>query len=528
MWNKKTQDLNESGVRVPDNSNPLRKNDQIQEVHVESVRGKARHQIVFTAVAFILLFILMTVSYCRYAVINKRELFDNSYNTREELLEKYNRRGMIFSEDGETLAYSDEDNKRRYPYGEDFCHAVGYSVLGGSGIEDYMKYELLTSDISFKSRLEYDEENSLYPGNNVYTTLNTRLQQYACEALREGDYRGAVIITEPSTGKILAMVSMPGFEPEELEQIWDYLRTDESGRAQLLNRATQGIYPPGSTFKIVDCIELLEENPDAPADFYYNCEDGIYTFDDESIHCFDYQHHGEQDLAGAFANSCNSAFAELVTKELDENKFRNTLRKLMFDQPLPYDLPCSESHSQLLEEGEISTHNLMQVAIGQGTTGVSPMHMNMLTMAVANDGVLMRPYMVESVCTADDSVLKKYSSRRVAALFDGSVADSLRSLMWGVTHIDSEKGVYGTASEFDSAQNYIAFGKTGTAEFGEDEDSHGWFTGFTVNADEGREGEAELCITVLIENSGAGRDKAVPIARQILDKWYGEYSYGDY
>ncbi len=95
--------------------------------------------------------------------------------------------------------------------------------------------------------------------------------------------------------------------------------------------------------------------------------------------------------------------------------------------------------------------------------------------------------------------------------------------MWGVTHIDSENGIYGTASEFNYSQNYIAFGKTGTAEFGDGEDSHGWFTGFTVDAEEGREGKPELCITVLVENSGAGSDKAVPIARQILDRWYEEY-----
>lgn len=522
MLKKKAQDPVESGVRVPDTSNTGRNDAQTGEVHVESFRTRARHQIQFTAVAFILLFAIMSVSFCRYAVVNKRELFGNGYNKRFQLLEKRNRRGSVISGDGETLAYSDDNNDRYYPFGEDFCHTVGFYINGGGGIEKFFEYEMLSSDISFKSRLKYDEEFSLYPGNDVYLTLNTKLQQYACEALRGGDYRGAVVITEPSTGEILAMVSMPGFEPEELEATWEYLRTDES-RAPLVNRATQGIYPPGSTFKIVDCIELLQEDPDALDTFSYNCEDGTYTFNDESIHCFDYQHHGEQDLAAAFANSCNSAFAELVTQKLDENRFRSTLKKLMFDKSLPYGMPYSESHSQLLEEGEISTHNLMQVAIGQGTTGVSPLHMNMITMAVANDGVLMRPYMVDSVRTAEDQVLKNYSPRQAATLFDGSVAKNLRSLMWGVTHIDSENGIYGTASEFNDSQNYIAFGKTGTAEFGDGEDSHGWFTGFTVDAEDGREGKPELCITVLVENSGAGSDKAVPIARQILDRWYEEY-----
>ncbi len=505
MLKKKAQDPVESGVRVPDTSNTGRNDAQTGEVHVESFRTRARHQIQFTAVAFILLFAIMSVSFCRYAVVNKRELFGNGYNKRFQLLEKRNRRGSVISGDGETLAYSDDNNDRYYPFGEDFCHTVGFYINGGGGIEKFFEYEMLSSDISFKSRIKYDEEFSLYPGNDVYLTLNTKLQQYACEALRGGDYRGAVVITEPSTGKILAMVSSPGIDVDVLSDIGKHYAEGEN------------------CVPIHSIVRVDERNAEALDTFSYNCEDGTYTFNDESIHCFDYQHHGEQDLAAAFANSCNSAFAELVTQKLDENRFRSTLKKLMFDKSLPYGMPYSESHSQLLEEGEISTHNLMQVAIGQGTTGVSPLHMNMITMAVANDGVLMRPYMVDSVRTAEDQVLKNYSPRQAATLFDGSVAKNLRSLMWGVTHIDSENGIYGTASEFNYSQNYIAFGKTGTAEFGDGEDSHGWFTGFTVDAEEGREGKPDLCITVLVENSGAGSDKAVPIARQILDRWYEEY-----
>ena len=189
------------------------------------------------------------------------------------------------------------------------------------------------------------------------------------------------------------------------------------------------------------------------------------------------------------------------------------------------------SHSQLLEEGEISTHNLMQVAIGQGRTEVSPLHMNMITMAVANKGVLMRPYLIEDVCTAEGKTLRQYSPTEQGTLLDEETADYLRRLMRGVTRVtyNSEDGssVWGTASEFEGTQTYTAFGKTGTAEFmEEDEDqeegSHAWFTGFAVDADKGENGDPDLCITVLIENGGAGSDRAVPIAKRILDRWYGE------
>ncbi len=530
MWKKRQQLPEEGGIRIPDAGVHRSGADNGNEVVVESGRKKARHQIVFTAVVFVVLFAVMSAYFCSYAFINRRWLFDNDYNSRDSLLEEHNQRGKILASGGEELAYSDEDNTRIYPYESEFCHVVGYSILGGSGIEEYMKYELLHSDIPFESKLSYDRNGQKYPGNNVNTTLSVKMQDIVYSEL--GDYRGAVIVTEPSTGKILAMVSKPDFDPNTLSQIWESIRQDDSEDALLLNRVTQGLYPPGSTFKIVDSIEFLQEDPSNFNTFSYNCEDGIYENGEDSIHCFDYEHHYQQNLEQAFAHSCNSAFAKIVTEDLDLNRFRKTLRRLMFDQELPYDLPYSTSHSQLLEDGDISTHNLMQVAIGQGRTEVSPLHMNMITMAVANKGVLMRPYLIDSVCTAEGEVLRQYSDTEAGSLMDEETAAYVRKLMRGVTRVtyNSEDGssVWGTASEFDGTQTYTAFGKTGTAEFGEDEEeenSHAWFTGFAVSAENGEDGDPDLCITVLIENGGVGSDRAVPIAKSILDRWYGEGQY---
>ena len=529
MWKKKQQLPEEGGIRIPDSDTRGYIADSGNEVIVESGKKKARRQIVFTAVVFVLLFAVMTVYFCSYAIINRRWLFDNDYNSRDALLEDHNLRGEIRASDGETLAYSDEDNTRYYPYEEEFCHVVGYSILGGSGIEEYMKYELLHSDIPFESKLDCDRNEQKYPGNDVNTTLSVRMQDIVYSEL--GDYRGAVIVTEPSTGKILAMVSKPDYDPNTLASIWESLRTDDSGSAQLLNRATQGLYPPGSTFKIVDSIEFLQEDPSNFNTFSYNCQDGIYQNGNDSIHCFDYEHHYQQNLEQAFAHSCNSAFAKIVTEEIDQDRFRKTLKRLMFDKDLPYDLPCSVSHSQLLEKGEISTHNLMQVAIGQGRTEVSPLHMNMITMAVANRGVLMRPYLVDSVCTAEGTILRQYNATEEGTLLDEETADYVRRLMRGVTRVtynsDDGSSVWGTASEFEGTQTYTAFGKTGTAEYmeedeEEEEGSHAWFTGFAVGAEKGENGDPDLCITVLIENGGVGSDRAVPIAKRILDRWYGE------
>lgn len=529
MWKNNPNTPDEGGVRVPDKTGFNEDPDSRGEVHVASVKGRARRHIVCTAVAFIVLFAVMAVYFCGFAIVNQRELFDNGYNSRVYLLAEHNRMGTVFSADGEVLAESDENNIRSYPQGTLFCHAVGFSDNGGSGLEDYMRYNMMHSDISFKGRIGHDRNKELYPGNNVYTTLDTDLQRYAYEALSGGGqgFRGAVLITEPTTGKIRAMVSLPGFDPEDESQILNYMYSEDVTDAPLVNRVTQGAYPPGSTFKIVDAIELLQEDSSAMEDYSFDCQTGTYGEGEESIHCFDYEHHGEQNLEQAFAHSCNSAFADIVANHLDKDRFRKTLKKLMFNRELPYDLPCIDSTSQLLNEPDISRKEELQVAIGQGSTLVSPLHMNMITMAVANRGVLMRPYMVESVRTAEDTILEQYQPREAAALMNDETADSLRVLMGAVTSVthneETGQDVKGTASEFDGTANYRAFGKTGTAEYGSDTDSHAWFTGFTV-ADEDREnGEADLCITVVIENGGVGSDKAVPVAKRILDQWYGEY-----
>ena len=137
------------------------------------------------------------------------------------------------------------------------------------------------------------------------------------------------------------MVSKPDFDPNQIEEEWDYLLSDnESGT--LLNRVTQGLYPPGSTFKIVDCIDILREDPEIAEDYRYDCT-GVFEKGGESIHCYDYEVHGNVDLKESFAHSCNASFANLGVNEIDPESMSETLRFLLFNQKLPYDLPYVRS-----------------------------------------------------------------------------------------------------------------------------------------------------------------------------------------
>lgn len=134
-------------------------------------------------------------------------------------------------------------------------------------------------------------------------------------------------------GKVLVMVSKPGYDPSTLLQDWDILTSKENREGQLLNRAAQGLYPPGSTFKIMTALEYMREHPDSYRDYQFDCR-GVYENEDYRIKCYHNTAHGHQDFALAFANSCNGAFSSLGL-DLNLGKFRETAKSLLFDSPLP-------------------------------------------------------------------------------------------------------------------------------------------------------------------------------------------------
>lgn len=464
------------------------------------MKRRINFHIVFVCLLFFVLFTAMGVSFVRYALANKRDLFGNNANHRDALLEEVNRRGSIYAADDTVLAYTDDNGTRIYPENNLFAHAIGYSTLGGSGLEEYCKYELLHSGLSVEEQMAYKNQNLKCPGNDIRTTLDPKLQEAAYNAM--GNYQGAVIVTEPSTGRILAMVSKPDFDPNTIEANWNYYLTEDTS-GTLLNRVSQGQYPPGSTFKIVDVIEYLQEYPDQADSYLYTCT-GTFERDGESLHCYHNEVHEEVTLEESFAVSCNSSFSN-IGMSLNRPAFIKTLDTLLFNRKLPYDMPSSTSKINLTED--ISTREMIQVAIGQGTTQMSPLHLNMLTCAAANQGMLMKPYMLEKVTNARGREIAVYSPTEYGRLFAPEVAEKLTGYMRAVV-------TEGTAISL-SDRSYQAAGKTGSAEFDEKTNSHAWFTGFAPYDD------PKICVTVIIEGEGTGSGYAVPVAARVMDAYFG-------
>ena len=281
----------------------------------------------------------------------------------------------------------------------------------------------------------------------------------------------------------------------------DLLADKESG--VLLNRVTQGLYPPGSTFKIVTALAYIRENPDSYSQYTYQCN-GRFTHGEETINCYHGTVHGQEDFAKSFAKSCNASFAN-IGMQLDRNRFADTLEGLLFNQELKVGFAYNQS--KLVVDANTEDADMMQASIGQGTTAVTPLQMNMLTCAIANDGMLMKPYLVDHVETHEGNVIKQFEAASYKRMMSEEEAQIMKELMQEVVKS-------GTGTKLADA-SYTAAGKTGSAEYNSVKtDSHAWFTGFAPVED------PELCVTVIIEGAGSGGDYAVPIARRIFDAYF--------
>lgn len=477
----------------------------MREKSLTAKRNKKKNrEIMLVTWTFTLILLAMSGYIAYYAATHKQELINNSYNGRQQMLLAQNQRGRILAAGGEILAETiigeDGKEKRQYPYQNLFSHVVGYSINGRLGVEAQANYYLINSNAPLSQKASLDASNMKYPGDDVITTLDVKLQQVASTAL--GVYQGAVIVTEPDTGKILAMVSKPDFNPEQIADLWDSLVADKESSI-LLNRVTQGLYPPGSTFKIMTALEYIKENPENYSDYHYQCN-GTISQGEDKIQCYHGTVHGSVDFTKAFAKSCNCSFANMGLA-LDRKAFGKTLDSLLINQELPVVFPAGISKVNVT--GDTTDSDVMQISIGQGMATVTPLQMNMITCAIANHGTLMKPYVVASVQNSAGNIVKTFGSVSYGNIMSTKEADIMTQLMKAVVE-------EGTATKLKGLA-YTAAGKTGSAEYGTIKgDSHAWFTGFAPCEN------PEICVTIIIEEAGAGGDYAVPIAKRIFDSYF--------
>ena len=244
----------------PDSDRNIRK---INKVRKKINRGRVINQdILKVFVFFALLFAALIVFLGYFLTFRASSVINNSFNRRTDTLEKTVVRGSILASDGQELAYStvnaDGTETRYYPYANAFAHVVGFDTHGRLGLEASYNYYLLTSHAGVFQKISNEFNNVKNPGDNILTSLRVGLQNYIYNII--GSENAAVICMNPETGEIYAMVSKPDFDPNYIDYYWSSMIAEEDSSV-LLNRTTQGLFTPGSTFKIFTLYEYLQEHP---------------------------------------------------------------------------------------------------------------------------------------------------------------------------------------------------------------------------------------------------------------------------
>ena len=445
------------------------------------------------------LFALM-VAYCCYSVyFYGGRWVANPHNPRISSQKQEVIMGTVRDRDGTVLAYTDETGARRYHNSRDTRMAVS-QVVGDSsgkvstGVDTFHAQYMLGFRSSIFERVGDAITGTPQRGDDIQLTISERLSRYISEQFPEGK-RGAVVVLNYKTGEILSMVSMPQFDPVNLSPAL----SDEAAGA-LINRATQGLYPPGSTFKIVTMASALENLPDL-RDFAFDCT-GYYPVGNYSV--TESSGHGVQSLSDAFANSCNTTFAAL-SQDLGYTMLGQTAEKLGFNENFMFgDLIVYNSSYPI---DDLSAEDLAWSSIGQGRVLATPMHMALIASMIANGGVMNEPHLLREITTAQGGTRKLPGSFIGTRVLSESVAERLEKEMVRVVKS-------GTGTRAALGNGYVVAGKTGSAEASNDKtiETHAWFVGYITNDN------APYAISVLVENGGSGGGVAAPLARKTLQK----------
>ena len=445
------------------------------------------------------LFGVMT-AYCCYSVFfYGGRWVSNPHNPRISSQKQSVIMGTVTDRDGTVLAYTDESGARRYNGSRETRLAVS-QVVGDSGgqvstgVETFHAPYLLGFKSSVLERLADAFTGTPQRGDDVKLTISERLCRHISESF-PGGARGAAVVMNYRTGEILAMVSLPQFDPMDM----DSALADEKAGA-LINRATQGLYPPGSTFKIVTLASALANLPDLE-DFAFNCT-SYYPVGNYSV--TEASEHGVQTLQQAFVNSCNTTFAAL-SQELSYATLGATAEAFGFNENFMFgDLIVYNSSYPI---DNLSAEDLAWSSIGQGRVLATPLHMALIACTIARGGISVEPTLLSSITTAQGGSRALPSRTPGARVLSAQIAQEIEEDMIRVVKS-------GTGTRAALGDGYVVAGKTGSAEISDEEgnSAHAWFVGYVTNDN------APYAVSVIVEHGGSGGAVAAPIARKALQR----------
>ncbi|MDG9726549.1 peptidoglycan D,D-transpeptidase FtsI family protein [Streptomyces sp. DH41] len=451
------------------------------------------------------------------------ELKEDEHNRRVAIERYASPRGDIIVDGqaitGHATTKGDFKYKRTYKDGAMWAPVTGYvsQAYGATQLEAIDDGILTGNDdrLFFRNTLDMITGKKR-EGGNVVTTLNSAAQKAAYDGLKKQGAKGAVVALEPSTGKILSMASYPSYDPTSIAggsdadgEAWNKLQKKNNPDDPMLNRALREVYPPGSTFKVLTAAAALEH------DLYDSADDKTdsplpWTMPGTTT---DLPNEGDlpcenATLREALRVSCNTVFGK-IGADLGNDKMLETAKKFGFDEE--QFVPVRSNASVF--SGDMNASQTALSAIGQYNTAATPLQMAMVTSAIANNGTLMKPYMVDELQDPGLDTTEKTDPEELSKPLSADNAQILQSMMETVV-----KDGTGTNARIDGV---TVGGKTGTAQHGVDnsENPYAWFISYAKGDDD----SSPVAVAVVIEDENANRDDisggglAAPIAKNVME-----------
>ena len=471
-------------------------------------------------------FVAVALGLTYWQVIRAQELVYGAYNPRLAKEDAQIVRGSILDRNGRKLVYSDStaNGVQRHYTDPTTAQVTGYysAKYGTAGLEStfdrYLRgdvqanpFEAVTSDLLHRPRV----------GSNLTTTLDSKLQTVAAQVM--GSNKGAVVAIDPRTGAVRAMVSVPYFDPNKLDQDWKTLDSDPNN--PLLNRATQGLYVPGSVFKIVTATAAIDLGLIDLNKHYMSSADLVI----DGFRIANKNHPPgviNVTFVDDFAYSNNVTFAKtalsLGSKSLavgddlpnpppwdvsidgSRQRFEEYARRFGFDSALPFDIPTSTS---TIGNQDLSRVELANSGFGQGKIQVTPLLMALGAATIANGGKMPAPYLVQEIRDPSGAVLMQHTPSIVREVMTPETAASMNRLM-----LASVQEGYAKPAQIAGVQ---VGGKTGSAEVGGGKTEHSWFIGYAPASN------PVIAVAVIMENKGPGDEFATPAGRKVIEAALG-------
>ena len=451
------------------------------------------------AAFFVALFIILAIRQIYIALIEAPRIAQRADNPRHALLDAG--RGRILAGDGTVLAQT-AGGRREYPLGASLAALVGYDSTryGASGIEAAFDRALSPPDASGDAIAQLQElaatlRGSTAPprGADVITTIVPAIQAQLFDSLARYS-RAAGVVMDPQTGAVLAIASVPSYDPNDFDAEFPSLRGDAG--SPLLDRALDGLYPPGSTFKIFTAAAALDSNTVAMASHFD--DPGYLQIGDFTLHDNESEATGYGDLTTAFALSSNVNFAQIALK-MGTDTFYSYLDRWGIGASLDFQLPAETT--RVPPKAAIVPGELAQMGFGQGALLVSPLQMALIGATIANGGAEPRPYVVRQI-VRDGVPASVSATGTLANPVSSDTAAKVTKMMIAVV----ERGT-GTPAQIP---HVTVAGKTGTATnpLGR---SHSWFVCFAPAE------HPRVAVAIVVENVGYGATYAAPIAKDVME-----------